>query len=94
MAVVRYREALNQALREEMERDENVYLMGEDIGVFNGAFKVTNGLLAELGQIAFGSQHRNLNVKVSGRHDIGGPDQAPDRRHQPVGKIQTEPRRG
>ena len=40
MAVVRYREALNQALREEMQRDENVYLMGEDIGVFNGAFKV------------------------------------------------------
>ena len=43
MAVVRYREALNQALREEMQRDENVFLMGEDIGVFNGAFKVTDG---------------------------------------------------
>jgi pyruvate/2-oxoglutarate/acetoin dehydrogenase E1 component len=50
MAVVRYREALNQALREEMERDENVFLMGEDIGVFNGAFKVTNGLLDEFGE--------------------------------------------
>ena len=50
MAVVRYREALNQALREEMQRDENVYLMGEDIGVFNGAFKVTNGLLEEFGE--------------------------------------------
>ena len=45
MAVMRYREALNQALREEMQRDENVFLMGEDIGVFNGAFKVTAGLL-------------------------------------------------
>ena len=43
MAVVRYREALNQALREEMQRDESVFLMGEDIGVFNGAFKVTAG---------------------------------------------------
>ena len=43
MATVRYREALNQALREEMARDESVVLMGEDIGVFNGAFKVTAG---------------------------------------------------
>jgi len=50
MAVVRYRDALNQALREEMQRDERVMLMGEDIGVFNGAFKVTNGLLAEFGE--------------------------------------------
>src|SRR6187200_3346106 len=49
MAVMRYREALNAALREEMQRDEDVFLMGEDIGVFNGAFKVTNGLLEEFG---------------------------------------------
>jgi pyruvate dehydrogenase E1 component beta subunit len=50
MAQVRYREALNQALREEMRRDETVMLMGEDIGVFNGAFKVTQGLLEEFGE--------------------------------------------
>ncbi len=50
MAVMRYREALNAALREEMARDERVMLMGEDIGVFNGAFKVTAGLLAEFGE--------------------------------------------
>ena len=50
MAEVRYREALNQALREEMEADENVFLMGEDIGVFQGAFKVTQGLLDEFGE--------------------------------------------
>jgi pyruvate dehydrogenase E1 component beta subunit len=48
--VLRYREALNQALREEMQRDESVMLMGEDIGVFNGAFKVTSGLLEEFGE--------------------------------------------
>ena len=48
--VVRYREALNEALREEMLRDERVMLMGEDIGVFNGAFKVTAGLLEEFGE--------------------------------------------
>jgi pyruvate/2-oxoglutarate/acetoin dehydrogenase E1 component len=50
MAVMRYREALNQALREEMQRDESVMLMGEDIGVFQGAFKVTAGLLEEFGE--------------------------------------------
>jgi pyruvate dehydrogenase E1 component beta subunit len=48
--VMRYREALNSALREEMQRDEDVFLMGEDIGVFNGAFKVTQGLLDEFGE--------------------------------------------
>jgi pyruvate dehydrogenase E1 component beta subunit len=48
--VVRYREALNEALREEMQRDDRVLLMGEDIGVFNGAFKVTAGLLEEFGE--------------------------------------------
>ncbi len=50
MAVMRYRDALNSALREEMARDESVMLIGEDIGVFNGAFKVTAGLLEEFGE--------------------------------------------
>jgi pyruvate dehydrogenase E1 component beta subunit len=50
VALMRYREALNAALREEMQRDETVMLMGEDIGVFNGAFKVTAGLLEEFGE--------------------------------------------
>ena len=50
MTMMRYREALNAALREEMIRDETVVLMGEDIGVFNGAFKVTAGLLEEFGE--------------------------------------------
>ena len=50
MAEMRYREALNAALREELRRDEKVVLMGEDIGVFGGAFKVTEGLLEEFGE--------------------------------------------
>jgi pyruvate dehydrogenase E1 component subunit beta len=50
MAVMRYREALNEALAEEMERDESVFLMGEDVGVFQGAFKVTAGLLEKFGE--------------------------------------------
>ena len=50
MSQMRYREALREALREEMRRDERVVLMGEDIGVFGGAFKVTEGLLEEFGE--------------------------------------------
>jgi pyruvate dehydrogenase E1 component beta subunit len=50
MPSMRYREALNQALREEMEADEKVFIMGEDIGVFQGAFKVTQGLLEDFGE--------------------------------------------
>jgi pyruvate dehydrogenase E1 component beta subunit len=46
MAHITYREALNQALREEMERDERVFIMGEEVGYFGGAFKVTDGLLS------------------------------------------------
>ncbi len=50
MTEMRYRDALKLALREEMLRDENVVLLGEDIGVFGGAFKVTSGLLEEFGE--------------------------------------------
>jgi pyruvate dehydrogenase E1 component beta subunit len=50
VATMRFREALNSALREEMQRDESVFIMGEDVGVFQGAFKVTEGLLDEFGE--------------------------------------------
>jgi pyruvate dehydrogenase E1 component beta subunit len=50
MAVMTYREALNQALREEMNRDENVFLIGEEVGFYQGAFKVSQGLLEEFGE--------------------------------------------
>jgi pyruvate dehydrogenase E1 component beta subunit len=49
MALVTMREALNQALREEMLRDKDVFLMGEEVGEYQGAYKVTKGLLEELG---------------------------------------------
>jgi pyruvate dehydrogenase E1 component beta subunit len=45
MAVISYREALNQAMREEMERDASVFIMGEEVGHYNGAYKVTQGML-------------------------------------------------
>jgi len=50
MAEQRMREALRDAMAEEMRRDEAVFVMGEDVGVFRGAFKVTDGLLDEFGE--------------------------------------------
>ena len=49
MAILTYRDALNAALREEMHRDENVFLMGEEVAEYNGAYKVSRGLLEEFG---------------------------------------------
>src|SRR2546425_1633098 len=46
---VTYREALNQALREEMRRDDQVFLIGEDVAYYQGAFKVSKGFLEEFG---------------------------------------------
>jgi len=50
MTQMRMREALRDAMAEEMRRDESVFVMGEDVGVFRGAFKVTDGLLDEFGE--------------------------------------------
>ena len=50
MAGLRMREALRDAMAEEMRRDETVYVIGEDVAVFQGAFKVTEGLLDEFGE--------------------------------------------
>jgi pyruvate dehydrogenase E1 component beta subunit len=50
MAVMTYREALNVALREEMRRDPRVFVMGEEVGLYDGAYKVTQGLLKEFGE--------------------------------------------
>ncbi|HEY5492080.1 MAG TPA: alpha-ketoacid dehydrogenase subunit beta [Gemmatimonadaceae bacterium] len=49
MAAITYLEAIREAIDEEMARDANVFLMGEDIGEYGGAFKVTDGLLAKYG---------------------------------------------
>jgi pyruvate dehydrogenase E1 component beta subunit len=49
MAVITIREALNQAIREELLRDEKVFLMGEEVAAYQGAYKVTKGLLQEFG---------------------------------------------
>ncbi len=49
MPILTYRDALNHALREEMERDPDVFLMGEEVGVYQGAYKVSRGLLEAFG---------------------------------------------
>jgi len=49
MREITYREALREGLREEMQRDERVFLLGEDIAEFGGSYKVTQGLLEEFG---------------------------------------------
>jgi pyruvate dehydrogenase E1 component beta subunit len=50
MAVITMREALNQAMREEMRRDPSVFLLGEEVGQYQGAYKITQGLLQEFGE--------------------------------------------
>ncbi len=49
MAEITYRQALHDVLREELQRDENVFLLGEEIGTFEGSYKITAGLLKEFG---------------------------------------------
>src|SRR5687768_17237788 len=51
MPTVTYRDALNRALREELQRDDRVFLMGEEVAVYNGAYKVSKGLLQEFGEM-------------------------------------------
>lgn len=50
MAVLSFREALNEALREEMDRDDSIFIIGEEVGEYDGAYKVTKGLLDAYGE--------------------------------------------
>ncbi|WP_200979356.1 pyruvate dehydrogenase complex E1 component subunit beta [Echinicola sp. 20G] len=49
MRIIQFREALREAMSEEMRRDKNVFLMGEEVAEYNGAYKVTQGMLDEFG---------------------------------------------
>ncbi|PJA32055.1 MAG: alpha-ketoacid dehydrogenase subunit beta, partial [Zetaproteobacteria bacterium CG_4_9_14_3_um_filter_53_7] len=49
MSKITYREALNQAMVEEMRRDDRVFLMGEEVAEYNGAYKVSQGMLEKFG---------------------------------------------
>jgi len=50
MRVIRFRDALREAMSEEMRRDERIFLMGEEVAEYNGAYKVSQGMLAEFGE--------------------------------------------
>ena len=50
MRTVAFREALNEAMAEEMEKDDRIFLMGEEVGHYDGAYKVSKGLLKKYGE--------------------------------------------
>ncbi len=50
MRVIQFREALREAMNEEMRKDENIFLMGEEVAEYNGAYKVSQGMLDEFGE--------------------------------------------
>jgi len=70
MAVITIREALKQALREEMLRDERVFLMGEDIGPYGGSFAVTKGLYEEFGEERVVPLPTDLSDRTQVRHSL------------------------
>ena len=50
MRTIQFREAICEAMSEEMRRDESIYLMGEEVAEYNGAYKASKGMLAEFGE--------------------------------------------
>src|SRR4051812_30654296 len=83
MAVITYRDALNQALREELDRDPSVFLMGEEIGVFEGAYKVTGGLFKDYGH------ERVLDTPIAEEGFVGAAIGAAMTGMRPVVEIMT-----
>lgn len=82
MATITYLEAIRQALHEEMARDERVFLIGEDIGAYGGAFKVTEGLLEAYGET------RVVDTPISEQAIVGSAIGASYMGMRPVCEIQ------
>ncbi len=66
MREITFREALTEALRQNLERDESIFLMGEDIGYYGGIFQVTPGLMDQFGE------DRVMDMPISESAIIGG----------------------
>jgi 2-oxoisovalerate dehydrogenase E1 component beta subunit len=79
---VLYVEAIRQALFEEMERDERVFVLGEDVGAYGGAFKVTEGLMARFGE------KRVIDTPLAEEAIVGGAIGAAIRGLRPVAEMQ------
>jgi len=82
MAEITYLEAIREALFEEMERDKNVFCMGEDIGAYGGAFKVTEGLMAKYGD------QRVIDTPISEAGFVGAAAGASHMGMRPVVEMQ------
>jgi len=82
MALTTYLEAIRQGIWEEMERDENVFVLGEDVGVYGGAFKVTAGMLD-----AFGDE-RILDTPISESAIVGAAIGASYMGMRPIAEMQ------
>ena len=79
---VTFLEAIREALREEMRRDERVFMLGEDIGAYGGAFKVTDGLLDEFGA------ERVVDTPISESAIVGAAAGAAMMGFRPVAEMQ------
>ena len=82
MTEVTYLEAIRQALFEEMERDPGVFVLGEDVGAYGGAFKVTDGLLAKFGE------QRVIDTPISEAAIVGAAAGAAHMGMRPVVEMQ------
>ena len=82
MAEVTYLEALRQGLQEEMRRDERVFILGEDVGRYGGAFKVTDGFAAEFGDA------RVIDTPISEAAIVGAAAGAAHLGMRPVAEMQ------
>ncbi|MBI2222498.1 MAG: alpha-ketoacid dehydrogenase subunit beta [Acidobacteria bacterium] len=82
MAVVTYLEAIRQALFEEMARDERVFVLGEDVGAYGGAFKVTEGLQEQFGE------HRVIDTPIAEAAIVGSAIGAAYMGMRPVAELQ------
>src|SRR3954451_9439443 len=82
MAEITYLEGIREALIEEMERDQNVFCLGEDIGRYGGAFKVTEGLLDRFGEA------RVIDTPISEIGIVGAASGAAHMGMEPVVEMQ------
>src|SRR2546422_8711595 len=82
MAEVTYLEALRQGLWEEMERDDRVFILGEDVGIYGGAFKVTEGFVKQFGEA------RVIDTPISEAAIVGAAAGAAHMGMRPVAEMQ------
>ena len=83
MPEMTYRQALHEALREEMERDSNVFILGEEVGIFGGSYRVSEGLLKDFGP------ERVLDTPIAENAIIGLATGAAMTGLRPVAEIMT-----